>query len=67
MLTEIGELTDVKRARTSHHVAMVIQLWLEGEDCVSGSVGLEGRDPIPFQGWLGLLAAVSELVSRPRG
>lgn len=64
-MPDIGELTDGKVAPPTHHVGTLIELWLEGEGSLSGSVGLEGREAITFQGWLGLVAALSELLSGP--
>jgi hypothetical protein len=42
---------------------MVIRIWIEKADPLTGSAAAEARDPIRFEGWMELLRAISELVS----
>jgi hypothetical protein len=40
-----------------------IKIWIGASQPIAGHVELEGRAPLPFEGWLQLLQQLSELVS----
>jgi hypothetical protein len=40
---------------------IVLELSLLSGDPVSGTVGLPGRSPTPFQGWIDLMSAINSL------
>jgi hypothetical protein len=44
---------------------MVIRIWIEKPDPLTGSAAADACDPIRFEGWMELLRAISELVSKP--
>ena len=44
---------------------MRIQLLVESTDPPTGDIQPEGRDPVRFQGWLGLLGVLADLMSSP--
>ena len=46
---------------------MLITIWIEKKEPIAGTVSAEGHHPRPFEGWLELLAAVSELVAAAAG
>jgi hypothetical protein len=43
---------------------MVITIWVEDRDPVSGRAGVGHQQPRPFAGWLQLLGLLSDLVER---
>jgi hypothetical protein len=43
--------------------AVLIRIWIERGQPLAGTAALEGREPLPFDGWLELLRVVSELVA----
>jgi hypothetical protein len=43
--------------------AVLIRLWIEGSQPLTGTAVTEGREPLRFHGWLELLTVVSELVA----
>lgn len=44
---------------------MRIEIWIDGTDPPSGRVGDDG-DPLPFCGWIDLLAVLSQILETPR-
>jgi hypothetical protein len=53
-------------ARSRHPweaAAVLIRLWIESSQPLAGTAATEGSKPLRFDGWLGLLRVVSELVA----
>ena len=42
---------------------MMIRIWIEKREPITGTVATEGQLQLRFEGWLELLAAVSELLA----
>lgn len=42
---------------------MLIRIWVERPEPLAGNAATEGSEPLRFDGWLELLAVVSELVA----
>lgn len=42
----------------------MITVRITSQDPPCGEVGAEGLEPVPFEGWLGMMKVVSELVAR---
>jgi hypothetical protein len=42
-----------------------IHIWILGWQPVQGQASAEGREPIPFEGWLDLLERLAEIASSP--
>jgi hypothetical protein len=41
---------------------LLIRLWIERSQPLTGTAAVEGAEPLAFQGWLELLRVLSELV-----
>jgi hypothetical protein len=41
---------------------VLISVWIEASQPLAGTAAIEGGEPLRFDGWLGLLRVVSELV-----
>jgi hypothetical protein len=46
---------------------IALELSLSSGDPVSGTVGLPGRPPTPFQGWIDLMSAINSLWETGQG
>ena len=44
---------------------MVIQVFIDTTEPLTGSASCKEREPVPFVGWLQMLRAVAELVGSP--
>jgi hypothetical protein len=44
---------------------MLIRLRVQGRRPPQGEVGVRGRAPVPFDGWLDLLRVLSEAIEEP--
>lgn len=54
-----GSAATQRSARGNYPI--VLELSLLPGDPVSGTVGLPGRSPTPFQGWIDLMSAINSL------
>jgi hypothetical protein len=44
---------------------MVIRISIDTRNPLAGSAATDGRDPLPFEGWMELLRVIAELVGTP--
>ena len=44
---------------------LLIQLSIDTTEPLAGTAAIEGRDPLPFKGWLDLLRVITELGAAP--
>jgi hypothetical protein len=42
---------------------VLIRLWIEGSQPLTGTAATDGSEPLRFEGWLELLRVVSQLVA----
>ena len=62
-ISKIGRLTDVRLASRGHHPVVTITIHLDAIDPPAGRVSVLGGPEVPFEGWLGLLRVLSEVLS----
>jgi len=58
----IRHVPDAAAAGRAHAGHVVIVIRLDATEPPTGEVGMQGAEPVPFAGWLGLLRALSELL-----
>jgi hypothetical protein len=56
-----GTGSEARQGSASGNYRIVLELSLTSGDPVSGTVGLPGRSPTPFQGWIDLMSAINSL------
>ena len=64
--SNIGRVTDVRSRSGWHDRDVVITIRLDAIDPPAGRVSVAGEPELAFEGWLGLLRVLSELLASPR-
>lgn len=57
-------MTDIHRPRVRNPRSMVIEVRVDQQHPLVGTVAVEGESTATFEGWLDLLAALSQLLER---
>ena len=63
--SNIGRVTDVRSRSGWHDRDVVITIRLDAIDPPAGRVSRAGEPELAFEGWLGLLRVLSELLASP--